>query len=172
VGSEERSANPSRTTRGLCFEEFSIGDVHRSKARTLTEADIAAFAGLSGDFNPLHTDEEYARSTPFRGRIAHGMLVQSIATGLANQTLVFDGTTAAVMEMILRFRAPARAGDTLSIALTVREKEPKPGPKRGWVRFATSITNQRAEVVCEGEWLLLMHRSRQRAAPEGEAAER
>ena len=146
--------------RGLVFEEFVVGDVHRSKGRTVTEADIVAFAGLSGDFNPLHTDEEYAQATPFRGRIAHGMLVQSIATGLANQTLVFDGTTAAVMEMVLRFRNPARAGDTLAIALTVSEKEAAPGPKRGWVRFATAITNQRAEVVCEGEWLLLMQRAK------------
>jgi acyl dehydratase len=146
--------------RGLVFEEFVVGDVHRSKGRTVTEADIVAFAGLSGDFNPLHTDEEYAQGTPFRGRIAHGMLVQSIATGLANQTLVFDGTTAAVMEMVLRFRNPARAGDTLAIALTVSAKEAEPGPKRGWVRFATAITNQRAEVVCEGEWLLLMQRAK------------
>jgi acyl dehydratase len=158
VGAAQQGSDARGAARGLHFEEFAIGDVHRSKGRTLTEADIAAFAGLSGDFNPLHTDEEYAKATPFRGRIAHGMLVQSIATGLANQTLVFDGTTAAVMEMVLKFRTPARAGDTLSIALTVREKDAEPGPKRGWVRFATAITNQRAEVVCEGEWLLLMAR--------------
>lgn len=160
MSASKREDRAGQVPRGLHFEEFAIGDVHRSKGRTLTEADIVAFAGLSGDFNPLHTDEEYAQATPFRGRIAHGMLVQSIATGLANQTLVFDGTTAAVMEMILRFRNPARAGDTLAIELTVREKELEPGPKRGWVRFATSIANQRGEVVCEGEWQLLMLRKR------------
>jgi acyl dehydratase len=142
------------------FDEFAVGDVHVSKARTLTEADIVGFAGLSGDFNPLHTDEEYARATPFRGRIAHGLLVQSVASGLANQTLVFDGTTAAVLEMLIRYRAPTRAGDTVRIELTVRDKEGEPGPRRGWVRFGVEVRNQRDEVVSDGEWLLLMHRAR------------
>jgi len=160
------------SVRGLVFDDFRVGDVHVSKARTLTEADIVGFAGLSGDFNPLHTDEVYARATPFRGRIAHGLLVQAMASGLANQTLVFDGTTAAVLEMLIRYRAPARAGDTIHIELEVREKEPDPGPKRGWVRFAVAVKNERGDVVSDGEWLMLMHRSRPGAhkARRGESA--
>jgi len=146
--------------RGRVFDEFAVGDVVASKARTLTEADIVAFAGLSGDYNPLHTDEEYASGTAFRGRIAHGLLVQSVASGLANQTLVFDGTTAAVLEMVIRYRAPSRPGDTIHVELTVRETERDPGPRRGWVRFGCEVKNQRGEIVSDGEWLMLMLRQR------------
>lgn len=152
------------SVRGLLFDEFNVGDVHVSKARTLTEADVAMFAGLSGDYNPLHTNEQFAKATPFRGRIAHGLLVQSIASGLANQTLVFDGTTVAIKEMLIRYHAPARAGDTVHIELTVTEKEPEPGPRRGWVRFAIEVLNERGEVVSDGEWLMLMHRKRPNSA--------
>ncbi len=158
-----RNAHSSPTLpalQGRTFEEFRIGNVVVSKSRTLTEADVMAFAGLSGDFNPLHTDEEYARSTAFRGRIAHGLLVQSIASGLASQTLVFDGTTAAVLEMLIRYRLPTRSGDTIRIELTVIDKEPDPAPKRGWVRFAIEVKNQDDEVVGDGEWLMLMLRQR------------
>lgn len=145
---------------GRLFDEFEPGQIFGSAARTVTEADIVSFAGLSGDFNPLHTDEEYARATPFRGRIAHGLLVQSIASGLANQTKVFEGTIAALQEMLIRFRAPVFPGDTVHMELTVREKDPKPNARRGWVRFDAAVKNQRDEVVIEGEWLTLMLRKR------------
>jgi acyl dehydratase len=148
--------------RGLLFDDFEIGDVHRSQARTVTEADITHFAGLSGDYNPLHTDEEYARGTPFRRRIAHGLLLQSIASGLANQTAIFEGTIAALTEMQIRFRAPVFPGDTIRIELRVSEKEREPALKRGWVRFGTQVLNQRGEVVIDGDWLTLMHRHRPR----------
>ena len=168
-----RTESGPTPVKGLVFDEFDVGDVHVSKSRTLAEADIVAFAGVSGDFNPLHTDEEYARATPFRGRIAHGLLVQAVASGLANQTLVFDGTTAAVMEMLIRYRAPARAGDTIRIELEVCEKEAKPGAKRGWVRFSIEVKNQRDEVISDGEWLMLMHRTRPggRRARRGESSQ-
>jgi acyl dehydratase len=146
--------------RGLLFDELVPGAVYRSAARTVTEADVVAFAGLSGDFNPLHTDEEFAARTPFRGRIAHGLLVQSIASGLANQTGIFDGTLAALTEMVIRYRAPVRFGDTVRVALEVRDKEPEPGPRRGWARFGIQVLNHRGELVSEGEWLTLMHRRR------------
>ena len=68
--------------RGLTYDQFNLGDVFVSPGRTVTEADVVAFAGLSGDFNPLHTDEEFAKATPFSGRIAHGMLILSYAVGL------------------------------------------------------------------------------------------
>jgi len=155
-----RSDRAPAEVRGLVFDEFQVGDVHGSKSRTLTEADIVGFAGLSGDFNPLHTDEEYARTGPFRGRIAHGLLVQSVASGLANQTLIFDGTTAAVLEMLIRYRGPVRAGDTIRIELEVLAREAQPGPRRGWVRFGVRIRNQRDELVSDGEWLMLLHRRR------------
>lgn len=148
--------------RGLWFEDFEVGKVVESARRTVTEADIVAFAGLSGDFNPLHTDEEHARRTPFRGRIAHGLLVQSIASGLANQTGVFDGTISALAEMVIRYRAPVRPGDTIRIRLTVTAREPEPSPRRGWVRFEAIVSNQSDEVVIEGEWTTILLRRRAR----------
>ena len=155
-------SRPGPLARGLWFEDFELGTVIESARRTVTEADIVAFAGLSGDFNPLHTDEEHARRTPFRGRIAHGLLVQSIASGLANQTGVFDGTIAALAEMVIRYRAPVRPGDTIRIRLMVTSRESEPSPRRGWVRFEALISNQSDEVVIEGEWKTILLRRRTR----------
>ena len=146
--------------RGRHWDDFKVGEVLVTGRRTVDAGDVSRYAGLSGDFNPLHTDQEYARSTPFRGRIAHGLLVQSIASGLANQTAIFDGTIVAVLEMLIRYRAPVYPGDTIHIELRVGEKDPEPTARRGWVRFATSVLNQRGEVVTDGEWLTLMHRRR------------
>jgi acyl dehydratase len=69
---------------GQYYEEFEIGDTHVSQGRTITEADVATFAGLSGDYNPLHTDAEFAKTTIFGERIAHGMLTVAMSTGLSN----------------------------------------------------------------------------------------
>ena len=145
-------------SRGLSFEDFSIGRVFESGGRTVTEADIAAFAGISGDYNPLHVNEEFARNTPFRGRVAHGLLVQSIASGLAWQTGIFDGTIAALKEMVIRYRNPVQPGDTVRLELQVSAKDPAPSTRRGWVRFEARVMNQRAESVVEGEWLTVMLR--------------
>ena len=89
--------------RGLYFDEFEIGDQCISQGRTVTESDVVAFAGLSGDFNPLHTDLEFCKRSQFGERIAHGMLVASIATGLANWTGIFEGTTLALLEQVIRY---------------------------------------------------------------------
>src|SRR5437870_4163650 len=93
----------SLTSKGKYFDEFEIGASYTTASRTVTEADIVNFAGVSGDFNPLHTDESFARTTPFGTRIAHGMLVASIATGLANQSGLFEGTTIALLTQTLRY---------------------------------------------------------------------
>lgn len=152
------TSGPER--RGRLFDEFQVGEIVRSPARTVTQAEITAFAGLSGDFNPLHIDEEFARSTPFRGRIAHGLLVQSIGSGLANQTGAFDGTVAAVVEMLIRYKAPVYPDDTVHIELLLAEKDPAPSPKRGWLRFESRVFNQRGELISDGHWVMLMHRRR------------
>jgi len=163
----DAEAGPRR--RGLLFDAFHPGHRTVSPARTVTEADVVAFAGLSGDFNPLHTDEEFARRTPFRGRVAHGLLTQSVASGLINQTGIFDGTIAAVAEMIIRYRAPVHPGDTIHVDLEVIEREADPSPRRGWVRFSVRVLNQAGELVSDGEWRTLIHRReparKGRAAP-------
>jgi len=85
--------------RGLYFEEFSVGMSIVSPGRTITESDIVAFAGLSGDFNQIHTDAEYSQTTPFGQRVAHGLLGLSIASGLAVRTGVIEGTVLAWREI-------------------------------------------------------------------------
>lgn len=146
-------------SRGLTFDEFNLGTIYRSQGRTITEADVVAFAGLSGDFNPLHTNAEFGKSTPFGERIAHGMLTVAMGTGMAQWTGIFEGTTLALMEQVIRYKSVARFGDTVHLELEVLEKKPTSKPDRGIVRFAARMLNQRDEVVVDGEWTLLMRRT-------------
>jgi len=143
-------------SRGLTFDEFEIGSIHTSQARTVTEADVVNFAGLSGDFNPLHTDAEFGKSTPIGERIAHGVLILAMATGMANWMGIFEGTTIALMEQVTRYRGAVKFGDTIHLEMEVTEKKPTSRPDRGVVKFAVRVRNQREEVVVEGEWTLLM----------------
>ncbi len=147
--------------RGRYWDEFTEGETFTTAARTVTEAAVDAFAGLSGDFNPLHTDEETAKQTPMKGRIAHGMLVLAIATGEANQLGLFEGTTLALLGMDkIRWTAPVRPGDTIHAELTVREKKESSKPDRGVLMVEVSVKNQRAEPVMAAEWTTLMARKR------------
>jgi len=145
-------------TRGLTYDQFEVGARYVSQGRTVTEADVVAFAGVSGDFNPLHTDAEFAKNTPFGERIAHGALIVAMATGMANWTGVFEGTTIALMEQLIRYKGVVKFGDTVHLELEVLEKKPTSKPDRGVVRFAARMLNQKDEVVVDGEWSLLMRR--------------
>ena len=100
--------------RGLYWEEWEIGAEFESPGRTVTEADIVAFAGLSGDYNPLHINEEYCKTTQFGTRIAHGPLVYAIAAGLLFQLHLYDDTLIAFLGFdSLKFTGPTKAGDTI-----------------------------------------------------------
>jgi len=145
-------------TRGLTFDQFNLGDTFASQGRTVTEADVVSFAGLSGDFNPLHTDEEFAKTTPFGTRIAHGMLSAAMATGMANWTGVFEGTTLALMEQVIQYKGAVKFGDTIHLELTVAEKKETSKPDRGVVVFETRVCNQEGKAVIEGKWTLMMKR--------------
>ena len=144
--------------RGLTFEQFNLGDKFTSQGRTVTEADVVGFAGLSGDFNPLHTDARFAQSTPFGERIAHGMLVAAMATGMANWTGVFEGTTLALMEQVLRYKGVVRFGDTVHLELQVADKKETSKEDRGVVTFEARVVNHKGEAVIEGQWTLMMRR--------------
>ncbi len=150
------------TPRGRFFDQLQVGEAFTSQGRTITEADVVQFAGISGDYNPLHVDQEYAAGTVFRARIAHGLLVQSVASGLAWQLGLFEGTIAALKEMVIRFQGPVLFGDTVRIELRVAEKDPEPSTRRGWVRFDARVVNQRGETVIEGSWTTLMLRKTDR----------
>ena len=142
--------------QGWFFEEWEEGYELWTASRTVTDADIMAFAGVSGDFNPLHTNEVFASQTPMKGRIAHGMLGVAIATGLANQTRTMEGTTLALMSQTLNYKAPIFPGDTVTLRLTVAGTKMSSKGGRGVVRLKMDLFNQRDEVVTDGEWVLLM----------------
>jgi len=144
------------TTRGLYFEEFQIGGELVSPARTITEADIVTFAGLSGDYTQLHTDEEFARKTPYGRRIAHGMLVLSIATGLAARLGFIEGTALAFRELSWKFSLPVFIGDTIHVKAVCRELKPMPRLGGGLVAFDVSVVNQEGKTVERGDWLMLV----------------
>lgn len=148
----------TNNSRGLTFEQFNPGDTFTSQARTVTEADVVNFAGLSGDFNPLHTDEEFGKATPFGTRIAHGMLVAAMATGMANWTGVFEGTTIALIEQVIQYKGAVKFGDTVHLELRVAEKKETSKPDRGVVVFETHICNQDRKAIIEGKWTLMMKR--------------
>jgi acyl dehydratase len=148
---------------GLTFDEFEIGARYETQGRTITESDVATFAGLSGDFNPLHTDAEFAKSTPFGERIAHGMLTVAISTGMSNATGIFAGTTLALLEQNIQYKAAVKFGDTVHLEMEVTEKKESSKPDRGIVWFAAQMINQRGEVVVDMKWTLLMMRRNQSA---------
>ncbi len=141
--------------RGRWFSEFEVGQVFESGGRTVTEGDVSLFAGLSGDFNPLHTDAVFAAGTPFKQRVAHGMLAASISTGLGQTTGIFEGTTLALMGQTFEYKAPVFFGDTLKLRLTVETTKPSSKPGRGTVVFRSEVLNQRDEVAVGGTWTVM-----------------
>jgi len=144
--------------RGRYFEEIEVGDVLVTPARTMTEADIMAFAGLSGDYNQLHTNEEFARKGPFGTRVTHGMMVLSIATGLVGRTGVFEGTAIAFTNLDWKFKKPVLIGDTIRVRVQVTRKRAL-GREAGMVFADAEVLNQRDEVVQTGEWRVIMART-------------
>ncbi len=142
--------------RGLHFEDFSVGMQVVTAGRTITEADIVNFAGLSGDFNAIHTDAHYAAHYDFGQRVAHGLLVQSIATGLATQTGFIEGTVLAFRELSCKFSLPTLIGDTIHVTLEVIETKAFRRLGGGNVTMKFSVINQRHEVLQRGEWVMLM----------------
>jgi len=142
--------------RGMYFEEFVLGQEILSPARTVTETDVVQFAGLSGDYNVLHTDAEFAKSTPYGQRIAHGLLGLSIASGLAARAGFIEGTAQAFMGLNWKFRAPIFLGDTIRLLTKVSRLRPMPSMGGGVVVFELTVLNQRDETAQEGEWTLLV----------------
>jgi len=132
------------------FEELSVGQEFTSPGRTVTEADIVMFAGLSGDFNVLHTDAEHMKASIFGERIAHGLLGLSIQQGLATR-----GEPAAAHGLLSglkwKFKGPIKIGDTVHVLSRIAGKRDGPDAGRGLVTVERRLLNQRGEVVQEGE---------------------
>ncbi len=143
--------------RSLWFEEFEVGQKIISTGRTITENDIVSFAGLSGDYNQIHTDAEFARTTPFGQRVAHGLLILSIASGLAMRTGVLEGTVIAFREInSWKFSSPVFIGDTIRSMLNVIEIKPIPRVGGGSVVIEIAVINQRDETTMKGTWSVLV----------------
>lgn len=142
---------------GLYFHEFQIGQKITSPGRTITEADIVNFAGLSGDYMQIHTDDEFAKNTPFTKRIAHGLLVMSIASGLAARTGVLEGTVLAFREInSWKFIKPVFIGDTVSVEMEVLSTKEMKRIGAGAVVIILRVLNQNNEVTMKGEWNTLI----------------
>jgi len=142
--------------RGRYFEEFDIGDTIDTAARTITESDVMCFAGLSGDYNELHTNAEYAKQTMFGERIAHGLLGLSIVSGLSSRIGFGEGTVQAFTGLEWKFRAPVKFGDTIRARFEVKRKKEMARLGGGFVVLDVEVFNQHDETVQKGSWTLLI----------------
>jgi 3-hydroxybutyryl-CoA dehydratase len=142
---------------GLYFEEFHVGQKIMTVGRTIAESDIFTFAGLSGDFNQIHTDAEFAKGTQFGQRVAHGLLGVAITSGLAMRTGVLEGTVIAFREINeWKFSKPMFIGDTIHAEMTVTETKSLPRLNGGSVTIVFDVRNQKDETVMRGTWVVLI----------------
>lgn len=146
----------------LYWDDLQVGDEAVSPGRTVTEADLVAFAGLSGDYNQLHVDAVYAEGRGFGRRVVHGLLGQAIGSGLFTRTWLGVATQkhmVAMTEIQWHFRAPIFIGDTLHTEVRVVELRPTSKPERGLVRLERKVRNQDGVVAQEGFSVFLMDRN-------------
>jgi acyl dehydratase len=140
----------------MYFEEFQPGQRILTAGRTITESDVVNFAGISGDFTQLHVDAEYSKTTPFGQRIAHGLLGLAIASGLATQTSVMEGTVITFREINeWKFSKPIFIGDTVHVELEVKETKAIPRLGGGSVVIELDVKNQHNDTVMKGKWNVL-----------------
>jgi len=144
------------------FSAWHTGQSFESAGRTITEADIVNFAGLSGDYNRLHVDHAYASDTRFGQRIAHGLLVLSVLSGLTTQTLeyrVIEPQVLALIDLNVNFPKPTFIGDTIHARITVEDVVSQVKPGRDRVVYLREAVNQRGEVVVQARFTMLMRSS-------------
>jgi acyl dehydratase len=139
------------------FDEIDIGEAYESPGRTITEADIVLFAGLSGDYNIIHTDAEFMKTSIFGERIAHGLLGLSIQAGLLTRAMAAYASVGSA-GLRWKFKAPIKIGDTIRVRAKVLAKQETAKPNVGVVTLARTVLNQRDEVVQEGETDMMVER--------------
>lgn len=152
-------ANPLPLPPPTSLPSLEVGHRFESAGRTITESDIVNFACLSGDFNRLHVDHEYARSTPFGQRIAHGLLVLSVLSGLTTQSNGYrqlEPYVLALIDINCRFPKPTFIGDTIVVRVTVTEKIEQYRPGKDKVVFRREAVNQRGEVVVQADFAMVL----------------
>jgi acyl dehydratase len=139
------------------YDEIEVGEEYESPGRTVTETDIVMFAGLSGDYNVLHTDAEFMKQSIFGERIAHGLLGLAIQAGLFTRATQAYATLAFV-GLRWKFKGPIKIGDTIRVRARVLAKQDTSKPDRGLVTLERTVVNQRDEVVQQGETDLMVER--------------
>lgn len=144
--------------RGIYFEDIEIDKEIYTARRTILDCDVINFAGLSGDYNPLHIDDEYAKTNIFGKRIAHGALGIAIMTGQVNQLGIFEGTTIALLEITNKFKNPIMIGSTVHTLIIPRKKIPTKNPSRGIVEYDVLLVSNEGKVLIEANWVLMMAR--------------
>lgn len=143
-------------THDLFYEDVTEGMEMKSPARTMTETDIVGFAGLSGDYNTIHTDAEFSGAGPFGQRIAHGLLGLSMASGLVSRVPgAAQHRIVAFLGLTWDFRGPIFIGDTIHVVQTVNSKRPTKKPGLGIVVLDIKVVNQKGEVCQEGQWKVM-----------------
>ena len=145
--------------KGLFFEDLELGWTVSTKGRTITESDVVNFAGLSGDFNPLHVDAQFASGTEFGQRIAHGALVLSIATGLTYQAGFMEDTVMAFLSLEWKYSAPTFLGDTIHCEVEITDLKLMRRLGGGKVTLDVKVLNQEGKVAQKGEWVVLVRSS-------------
>ncbi len=142
---------------GNFFDDIAVGDERLTPRVTVTESHVLAYAGVSGDFSPVHMDEVYAQSTVFGGRIAHGLMGLSLTDGMKVQSGFFrDGIA---LGWSWDFKKPIHIGDTLQVRFRVRDKRtPKSRADMGILFIAIDLLNQHGDIVQQGEHRLMVPR--------------
>jgi acyl dehydratase len=139
----------------LYFDDLEVGNEWTSAGRTVTETDIVNFAGFSGDFNPIHVDHEFAKTTPFRRPIAHGFAVFCIASGMGISAPAVR-TLAMLRVVVWNFNLPVFAGDTVRNVSRVKDKTLRGRGRRGEIHWYRAVLNQEGKVVQDGEVITLV----------------
>lgn len=142
----------------MYYEDFEVGAEYTTTGRTIGETDILQFAALTGDWNQLHTDEEYCKATPYGSRIAHGLLGLALMEGMKYRLGHTDGTAIASLGWTVKFSLPIHIGDTVRVHVRITGTRGTRHADRGIVTEEVRLLNQRDEVVTEAEHLLMMKR--------------
>jgi len=138
------------------FQDFKQGTVFKSSTRLISENDIDRFADLSGDTNPIHVDQKFAKATEFGERIAHGLLTLSLVSGQAVELGIAERTTIAFKSMDWRFKKPVFIGDTIRSEFKVIERRSLNDQQGGLVVFRIKVFNQNKQTVQTGKWSVVI----------------
>ena len=139
-------------------DDFKIGDIYRTARITVTETHVVNWAGLTGDFYPLHMDKVYAEATQFGERLVHGPMIFALAVGLVAQAGFGEDAVIAWLGVdALRMQAPVKIGDTITTVVEVKQQKPTSNPKKGVQTWLYTVQNQRGETVMSFDYKMMFH---------------